>query len=79
VTLGFEPSDPTSIPGMDSRTFSGLAVTSDLGGFVEARWATHLLRMDLVVIYNGTQEAKERRLLRRETRKGTSHRYTFWS
>jgi hypothetical protein len=80
VTFGFESSDASSIPGMGTRTFSGLALNKRSRRLYKGVMSHSLAEnMDLVVIHDGTPVAKGGGLLRRETRKGTTHRYTFWS
>jgi hypothetical protein len=47
----------SSIPGIGSRTFSDLAMTSDLGVYVKGDEPLLLRYMDLVVIHDGTHAA----------------------
>jgi hypothetical protein len=70
VTFGFESSDPSSNPGVGSRTFSGLALNKRSRRLYKGAMSHSLAEnMDLVVIHGGTHAAKGEGLLRRETRR----------
>jgi hypothetical protein len=80
LIFGFESSDPSSVPGMGSRTFSGLALNKRSRRLHKGAMSHSMAEnVDLVVIHDGTHAAKGGGLLRSETHKGTTHRYTFWS
>jgi hypothetical protein len=59
VIFGFQSSDPSSTPGMGSRTFSGLALNERSRRLCKgAESHSYAENMDLVVIHDGTHAAK---------------------